>query len=116
MKKLALLIFVLLVLTGCAKPPHEVHPTLVSSEKYESYNCDKLIKERDLLLPIYNSLLQNQGYEAKSDKFSAIIFPPALLIPGKNDEAELARVKGEFNAIIYKIKEKECFDEWGERK
>ena len=103
-------------LAGCATQPSNVQASYVSTMKYEEYDCKRLMREAeevDIRLRQVTGTLQSMANtDAALMTVGLIIFWPALLaLPatgGKAEEQELARLKGEADALTRALKEKNC--------
>ena len=105
-----------LVMAGCSSAPksNEVGAAYVSSAQYASFTCDQLINEAE---SVRRSV---PGLEAAVDKHrdsqknvelvTWILFWPAAfaLDKGTENSSQLAKAKGELEAISPAIKSKKC--------
>lgn len=103
-----------IILAGCAKNSEKVSATYVSPEQYASFSCDQLSTEGQRLSTRANEVAGVQDKAAKGDAIatgiSLILFWPAafLVNGGKENEAELGRLKGQLEAVQAKNIEKGC--------
>ena len=103
-------------LAGCATQPSNVQPAYVSSMKYDSYDCKRLMREAEevdtRLRQVTGTLQTKANTDAALMTVGLIIFWPALLaLPatgGKAEEQELAHLKGEADALTRSLKEQNC--------
>jgi hypothetical protein len=103
-------------LSGCATQPSNVQAAYVSTMKYDTYDCRRLMREAeevDIRLRQTTGTLQTKATtDAVLMTVGLIVFWPALLaLPatgGKPEELELAKLKGEADALIRALKEKDC--------
>jgi hypothetical protein len=103
-------------LAGCATQPSNVQAAYVSSMKYDSYDCKRLMREAEevdtRLRQVTGTLQSKANTDAALMTVGLIIFWPALLaLPatgGKAEEQELAHLKGEAEAVTRSLKEKDC--------
>jgi hypothetical protein len=101
-------------LGGCAKDASEVGATYVSPITYQSYSCDQLGQEAQRVSAAAAQAAGVQDQRATNDKVAMgvglVVFWPALLFTKGNDEntAELARLKGEMDAIEQASIAKHC--------
>ena len=113
MRLILLLNFSILVIS-CASSSHEIATTYVSPTKYAAFNCDQLSLELARLNTRKTDLAASIDKKASSDEsmtaVSAILFWPAVFALGGNEaqEAEYARLKGEFDAVQKAGIEKNC--------
>ena len=105
-----------LVMAGCSSAPksNEVGSAYVSSAQYASFTCDQLINEAE---SVRRSV---PGLEAAVDKHrdsqktvelvTWILFWPAAfaLDKGTENSSQLAKAKGELEAISLAMKSKKC--------
>jgi len=112
-KRIAAVIAALLV-AGCAKDANQVGATYVSPVTYETYTCPQLAEEAQRVSAHAAEASGVQDQKATNDKVAMgvglIIFWPALLFTKGNDEntAELARLKGQMDAIEQESISKHC--------
>lgn len=103
-----------LVVAGCAKDANQVGATYVSPITYESYSCPQLGEEAQRVSSRAAQSSGVQDQKATNDKVAMgvglVVFWPALLFTKGNDEntAELARLKGQMDAIEEISIKKKC--------
>ena len=103
-----------LAVAGCAKDANQVGATYVSPITYESYTCPQLGEEAQRVSSRAAQSSGVQDQKATNDKVAMgvglVIFWPALLFTKGNDEntAELARLKGQMDAIEQASIKKRC--------
>ena len=101
-------------MTGCAKDASQVGATYVSPVLYENYTCRQLAEEAERVSSRAAQASGVQDQKSTNDKVAMgvglIIFWPALLMTKGNDEntAELARLKGQMDAIEQASIKKKC--------
>ena len=102
------------ILTACATAGKDVASTYVSPMQYANYDCDQLRAESMRISGRVNQLTGRLDEAASNDKAIAgvgmILFWPALFALGgtKQQEAELSRLKGEYDAIETTATTKKC--------
>ena len=102
------------MLTACATAGKDVASAYVSPMQYSSYDCEQLRAESLRISGRVNQLTGRLDEAASNDKAIAgvgiILFWPALFALGgtKQQEAELARLKGEYEAIEATAITKKC--------
>lgn len=102
------------VVASCAKDASEVGATYISPVTYESYTCQQLGDEAQRVSSRAAQASGVQDQRATNDKVAMgvglIVFWPALLMTKGNDEntAELARLKGQMDAIEQVSIKKKC--------
>lgn len=101
-------------LGGCATAGKDVVATYVSPIQYSSYDCDQLRQELARINGRANQLTGRLDEAASNDKtivgVGMILFWPALFALGgtKQQEAELSRLKGEYDALQTASTSKKC--------
>lgn len=102
------------ILSACAKDASEVGATYVSPVAYDTYSCPQLSEEAQRVSARAAQAAGVQDQKSTNDKVAMgvglIIFWPALLFTKGNDEntAELARLKGQMDAIEQASIRKRC--------
>jgi hypothetical protein len=113
-KPLAAAIAVAMALASCAKDANQVGASYISPITYLSYTCPQLAEEAQRVSARAAETAGVQDQKATNDKVAVgvglIIFWPALLFTKGNDEntAELARLKGQMDAIEQVSIQKRC--------
>ena len=103
-----------MVLGACAKDADQVGATYVSPITYESFTCPQLAEEAQRVSSRAAQAAGVQDQKATNDKIAMgvglVVFWPALLFTKGNDEntAELARLKGQMDAIEEVSIKKRC--------
>ena len=109
MKKFVICAAVLLLAAGCAKRPDEIMATPVSADPYMQMDCAQLSQlkmQKDAELA---KLEKEQNQIAEHDAASmAVIHVPISKVNGADRSEELARVKGEAQAIGSAYQSKNC--------
>jgi hypothetical protein len=114
MKSVSCVIAAAITVAGCAKGPDSISATYVSPIGYQSYSCDQISAEATRLSHKAQELAGVQQKKATSDAVAMgvglVLFWPALFMIKGNDEkaGELARVRGEMDAIQQASIEKNC--------
>lgn len=109
-----LLTFAAVAIGGCASSADNVTGSYVSPLQYQSYSCQQLGEEaqRISVRVAQASGVQDQkrSNDAVATTAAVIIFWPAAFLVSGNDQntAELARLKGEFEAIEKASIQKNC--------
>ena len=102
------------LLVGCATASKEISATYVSPVQYQSYDCQQLSIESQRLLSRVSQLGGRLDEASSNDKaitgVGLILFWPALFALGgtKHQEAEYARLKGEYDAVNQAVIERKC--------
>ena len=101
-------------LGGCATAGKDVAATYVSPIQYSNYDCDQLRQELARISGRVGQLTGRLDEAASNDKAIAagaiLFFPLALFAVGgtKQQEAELSRLKGEYDALQAASTGKKC--------
>jgi hypothetical protein len=103
-----------LILGGCASSSDKITASYVSPMLYEGWNCRQLVEEAQRVSHHAAAAAGAQDSQASKDAVAttvgAIVFWPALFLIGgdKQNAAELARLKGEMEAIEQASIRKNC--------
>jgi hypothetical protein len=101
-------------LSACATAGKDVSSTYVSPVQYSSFDCDQIRQEMLRTQTRANQLSGRLDEAASNDKaivgVGMILFWPALFALGgtKQQEAELSRLKGEYDALSAAAVSKKC--------
>lgn len=110
----AVVVCVAVALTGCATASKDIAASYVSPMQYQSYDCAQITGEAQRLHARSNQLSGRLDEAASNDKaivgVGAILFWPALFALGgtKQQEADYARLKGEYDAVQQAAIAKKC--------
>jgi hypothetical protein len=105
---------ILAALTACTTASKDIGSAYISPVQYTSYDCSQLEAESSRILTRVKQLGVQLDKAAENDKAigvaGAILFWPALFALGgnKQQEAEYARLKGEFEAAQTTAIQKKC--------
>ena len=103
-----------LAVAGCASSSDKIAATYVSPIQYESYSCRQLAEEAQRISARAAAAAGAQDSQATKDTVATtaaiiIFWPAAFLIGGdKQNAAELARLRGEMEAIEQASIRKNC--------
>lgn len=103
-----------LATAACAKSADKVSAAYVSPMQFQSYSCQQLAQEAERISARAITLTGAQNNRATSDAVATtvavVIFWPAAFLVGGDDAqtAELARLKGEMDAIEQVSIQKKC--------
>lgn len=103
-----------LALGGCAKTADQVTAAYVSPMQFQSYGCQQLAEEAARISARAVALTGAQNKQAASDAVATtvavvIFWPAAFMVSGDTAQtAELARLKGEMEAIEQVSIQKKC--------
>ena len=100
---------------GCAKSPDNIPGAYVSPLVYQSFTCDQLGAELARVAARASEVAGVQSETASGDAVATgvglVLFWPALFfIAGSDREAELARLKGEVEAVERAAIQKDCIN------
>jgi hypothetical protein len=101
-------------LAGCATSPSKIKPAYVSPYQYKSYSCDEIRQELTIVGTKVTEVTGQQKQNATNDAVAMgvglVLFWPALFVLALTDdqEQELARLKGEYEALHSAAKTKKC--------
>ena len=102
------------LLTGCATNPNDIAPSYVSPVLYNNLTCEQLAGEAARVssaAATASGAQKNQaGKDAAMVGIGLVLFWPSLFFIGgdKQSAAEVARLKGEMNAIEAANLQKQC--------
>lgn len=105
---------VFLAAIGCAKRAQDVAAAYASPLQYQQYSCAQLAAEASRVSERAAELSGVQDSKRTKDKVATVaavivFWPAAFLVSGDDAQtAELARLKGEFNAIQQVSIQKNC--------
>jgi hypothetical protein len=114
MRKAVAVAVATLSVAACAKDANQVGATYVSPIAYETYTCPQLSEEAQRVSARAAQASGVQDQKSTNDKIAMgvglVVFWPALLFTKGNDEntAELARLKGQMDAIEEASIRKRC--------
>ena len=103
-----------IMLAGCSTASKDIAAASVSPLQYQSYDCEQLTAETQRLQTRITQLGGRLDEAASNDKaitgVGMILFWPALFALGgtKQQEAEYARLKGEYDAVQQAAISKKC--------
>ncbi len=108
-----LLVVMVASLGGCASSPKSISASYVSPLQYQSYDCDQIAQEMHRITRKVQEVTGVQSSKASGDAVAvtaSLLFWPALffLAAGEDKSAELARLKGEAEALEQAAVQKKC--------
>ena len=113
-KKIITIFFICIFLNSCAKSSKDIVGTDVSPLQYADYACPQLKSEMVRVSSKVKALTGKIDTNNENDKMitgaGIILFWPALFFLGgtKEQEAEYARLKGEYEALDRVAVQKNC--------
>lgn len=114
LKSLICYVSIIGLLAGCATAGKDVVATYVSPVQYSNYDCEQLRAELIRINSRVNQMTGRLDSAASNDAaimgVGMILFWPALFALGgtKQQEAELSRLKGEYEALQSAANSKKC--------
>jgi hypothetical protein len=104
---------VMVSFTGCASTAKNVSPAYVSPLQYQHYDCEQVEQELNRVGRRVNEVSGQQDRAANKDAVAMgvglVVFWPALFfLIGGDKEDELARLKGEYEALEQCAVDKKC--------
>ena len=113
-KSIIAVISAAVMLGGCATASKDIAATYASPMQYQQYDCAQLTSETQRIKARVTQLGGQLDKAAAIDKaiagVGAVLFWPALLALGgtEEQEAEYARLKGEYDAVQQAAVAKKC--------
>ena len=108
MKRAALCAMALLA-AGCARQPDQIAASPVATDRYLQMSCAELLTSRAAKKVDQVRLEQAQHEAAEHDKAAmGVIHVPIASMTGKDREDEVARGKGELQALAAAIQSNGC--------
>lgn len=94
----------MLALSACADRASEIRPAYVSPIQYQNYNCSQLAAENNRIASRLNQLVEVQDQQATDDAVATgvaivLFWPAAFFIQGNDNAPEIARLKGQYDAV-----------------
>lgn len=113
-KKIIVLTTVVAFVAGCSTAAKDIAPTYVSPAQYSSYDCEQvradLIRISGRVNEMTGKLDKNRENDNLTTTAGILLFWPALFFLGgtKEQEAEYAKLKGEYTALEQTSIQKRC--------
>ena len=103
----------LLFFAGCATPPDKISSSYVSPLHYKDYTCTQIGQEKERVNRKIIELSKQQKKEANKDKVAmgvgiCLFWPALFFMIGEDKKEELARLKGEYDALESMEIQKKC--------
>ena len=109
MKKLMIAAFTAVLLTGCAKRPDAITPTVMPTTAFANLDCPELTAEHQKSTAALATVSKAQNSAATSDAVGVfLIGVPVSSLGGGDMEGQVAQRKGEIVAIDAVKKNKGC--------
>jgi hypothetical protein len=105
-----ILIVFALGISSCATAPENIAPSYVSEMSYNSWTCEQLAQEQPRLVAALARAYDAQT-KARSNDIAGVILLglPVSTLSGSNMAGEVARLKGELDALQRTAILKNCF-------
>ena len=102
-----------MLVSACASAPEKIAPAYVSPIQYANYDCDQIGVELERVSHRVSEVAGQQRKKRNQDTAAVavgvVIFWPALFFLMSDDnKEELARLKGEYEALNRTATEKKC--------
>ena len=98
----------ILVFTACSSPPSKIAATAVASSEYADLSCSKMVRELSVVSGKLEEAERKQRNAVATDAVTVFfVLVPASALAGDN-EANVARYKGEKLAIERAMSKKSC--------
>jgi type IV pilus biogenesis protein CpaD/CtpE len=109
MRKVMIVAVVAAGLAGCAKAPDQIQAGYVSDVSYRPLSCADLAGEEAKMSAALAKVSAKQQETANNDAVGVfLIGVPLGSVAGQNAEAEVARLKGEIDAVQRTRQAKRC--------
>lgn len=100
-----------LALSGCAALPDSIEPSYVSPITYRNLECGQLFDESQRLRSAYLVAARKQEDANTGDALGVLLVGlPAASLAGYNVAPDIARLKGEHEALHRVVLEKRCLE------
>jgi len=91
-------------ISGCASKTADIQAAYVSPMQFSEYSCAQLAQENNRIASRLNQMTIEQDDRASDDAVATgvaiiLFWPAAFFIQGDSQEPEIARMKGEYEAI-----------------
>ena len=98
-----------LLLSGCATAPENIVPAYISEMTYMNYTCEQLAQEQSRLASALAATSDAQRRARSGDTVGVIFLGlPTSSLSGSNMASEVARLKGELQALQKAANLKNC--------
>ena len=104
-------IFSLALLIGCATKPSDIAPQYISELSYQGYTCEQMANEHGRLVNALSAASDAQWKARSNDTAGVMLLGlPTASLSGGNQAANIARLKGEIEAIEKAANLKNCIE------
>jgi len=108
MKNIIVLLSVLCFSAGCAKPPSKIAASAISSSEYADLSCSQIVSELGDVSEKLGDAERRQRTKVATDAGTVFLTLIPLSTMSGDNEAEVARYKGEKNALQRAMSKKDC--------
>uniref|UniRef100_UPI0040485506 hypothetical protein n=1 Tax=Polynucleobacter sp. TaxID=2029855 RepID=UPI0040485506 len=114
MKNILVYISLISTVVGCSTAAKDISPAYVSTALYADYDCDQvradLIRVNGLVQSMTGRLDKNRENDNVTTTVGMVLFWPSLFFLGgtKEQEAQYAQLKGEYQALEQVSIQKKC--------
>ncbi len=108
--RVATVLLVTAMMAGCAANPEDIAPEFIDESRYQNLNCEQFQAERSRVEADLTTASARQK-EKRSDDVAGVIFlalPLGSMSSDEDLEPEIARLKGERDALDRGAKLKNC--------
>ncbi|MFP4077280.1 MAG: hypothetical protein ACLFTD_12500 [Halochromatium sp.] len=103
----------LTLVVGCSTPPDKISASYVSPMQYSDYSCDQIKREmgrvQRQLAQVTGAQKKHADNDAVAMGVGLVLFWPALFfLAGDDQKEELARLKGEYEALQQAAIRQDC--------
>jgi hypothetical protein len=100
MRLILFLTVTVLVISGCATKPESIAPAYISDMAYKDWTCSQLAQEQSRLTSALSAASDAQRRARTNDTWGVILIGlPTASLSGSNVASEIARLKGELQAL-----------------
>jgi|TARA_B110000503_G_scaffold119301_2_gene180986 hypothetical protein len=114
LKKIFIYLLSISIFTGCSNSSKDIVAQYVSPQQYSNYDCDQLRAELTRVSGKVRSITGKLDKNNENDKVATgialVLFWPSVFFLGgtKEEEADYARLKGEYDALEQSSILKKC--------
>jgi len=94
------------LISGCAEKAANIEPSMLSAARYDGWGCQKLYKEKDFVDTALVKVSADQDEAASHDAW--MVFWIGVPTSGGGVKGEVARLKGEQEALRQSIRDRGC--------
>ena len=107
----SLVLLAAILLGACAQSPEDIAPAYISEVQFTDWTCEQLAKEKGQLAMALTTASEQQQQARDNDIAGVILLGlPVASISGSNIAPQIARLKGERDAVERALSLNECAD------